>query len=630
LWVAKSYGDGEYVVFNDILYKANQLVSSDDVPGISDNWDRIYSFVPDTDFIYGPNSNSIIKIGDAYYYSKYNPDLTLDSGITIYINKKWKNVLVNISINDNTILSDKLTQDSTKNIERDNLYIQTNGRLTAANFIRQINDLDTLYGFVDWTSYVIIEEDGSFKKYNFKSGLDELPYMLIVEEPDEVKVRLDSLNYSINTVDKNILKPTRFLKDGNIDSLDKIDFYNDNPLGVDIQNIKDDPKVLKNYNEFDDSEDGIFESLYRFSGYYMPIFYDVELFTNSSLYQRDFLCDVQLVVSIDGITNVSLEILFGEVSETISLTLNPPTSDDLSGWEEFYNQIITSIQSSQVLDGVELFIDVYEPGDNRIHPQIEEGYYVLSVKYKSDVCGLKLVVKEDSPVELETFCALIGLPENISEFSGISDGILEFFESGIVDGKKLFSGYVGVFEYKIEWNSTENRWELYLFDFEDIESDPTLLAYLNLDIDVPLSDGWVISELFDIPYLQTYKNGCQGLCLNITISEGEDDKVEITTFNIQFVVTSTIENGNPVYFSIVEGFLKVRWDGEKWILSIGGEFTFFDIAESDSLDGDWMFLPYELENVNIISVTSSIGLCPVNIPFIDEDDDEEDDEESLS
>lgn len=408
LWMSISYTDNnndvKYVIFGDTLWMRDGDVNSDDTPGISDKWERIYSFVPDTDFIYGPNQNSIIKLGDVYYYSKYNPDLTLDSGITIYINKKWKNVLVNISINDNTILSNKLVQDSTKNIERDELYIQTNGRLTAANFIRQINDLDTLYGFVDFTSYVVIEEDGSFKKYNFESGLSELPYFLVVEESDAFDVKLDSLRYSINTVDKNILKPVRVLKDGLIDSLDKIEFYNEVPLGVEIENVKEDPNILKNYNKYTDGlSKGVFETLYRFSGFYMPIFYDIQLFNNSSLYQREILCDVQLVVSIDSPTDgkapiqnfVELTIEFGEVTQTFNLNLNPPVEDSLEGWVEFYNQIVDVITESEVLSGIELFIDVYEPSNTSIHPNIEEGYYVLSVKYKSDVCSLRLSASED-------------------------------------------------------------------------------------------------------------------------------------------------------------------------------------------------------------------------------------------
>ena len=287
----------DFVVYNDTLYHTDiTSVTPDDIPGQSTKWIRVYSFVPDTNINYGPTSNSIIQINDSYYFCKYNPQLTLDSGITIYINKKWKNVLVNIAINDNTIDSDKILMDETKNTERDSLYVETNGRLTAANFIRQINDLDTLYGFSDYTSYVIIEEDGSFKRFNFKNNLDELPYLMICEEPDSFELKNDSLRYKINTIDKNVLKSSRYLVNGQLDNLEKIDFYNDLPLGVEIQNVKSDLPVLKNYNN---QRSIIFEKYFRHSGYYMPIFYEVELFTNADLYDTGRLCEAQFVLDVE-------------------------------------------------------------------------------------------------------------------------------------------------------------------------------------------------------------------------------------------------------------------------------------------------------------------------------------------
>jgi hypothetical protein len=334
------YLNGSYVVYDDILYQSTVATNSEDVPGVSNNWQRIYSFVPDTSFNYGPTANSIIQINDSYYYCKYNPNLTLDSGITIYINKKWKNVLVNIAINDNTIDSDKIIMDETRNLERDSLYVETNGRLTAANFIRQINDLDTLYGFADYTSYVIIEEDGSFKRFNFKNDLDQLPYLMICEEPDSFELKNDSLRYKINTVDKNVLKPSRYLVNGQLDNLEKIDFYNDLPLGVEIQNVKSDSSVLKNYNS---QKSIIFENYFRHSGYYMPIFYEVQLFKPYHLVTDTSVCSVTLefsqeeiywIVSLVGTTE---NLLFNIDSTNNYNQLNPT-----SGWWQFDN-IFTDI-----------------------------------------------------------------------------------------------------------------------------------------------------------------------------------------------------------------------------------------------------------------------------------------------
>ena len=221
LWDKNStYTNNVYVVKDEILYigLTSSSITIDDIPGYSSKWQRLYSFVPDTSFIYGTSSNynSVIKIGDSYYYCLYNPNITLDSGITIYINKKWKNVLVNIAINDNTITSNSIVMDETRNLERDHLYVETNGRLTAANFIRQINDLDTIYGFADYTSYVVIEEDGSFKKYKFGNNIQDLPFYLICEEPDALNLKNASLQYNLKTLDKNTLKPFRYLNNGEI------------------------------------------------------------------------------------------------------------------------------------------------------------------------------------------------------------------------------------------------------------------------------------------------------------------------------------------------------------------------------------------------------------------------------
>jgi hypothetical protein len=90
-----SYSIGSYVFWRDTIWESISISTVDDEPGDADLvWSRVYSFVPDTEFIYKPDNNSVIKLGDSFYYCKYNPDKTLDNGITIYINKKWKNILI--------------------------------------------------------------------------------------------------------------------------------------------------------------------------------------------------------------------------------------------------------------------------------------------------------------------------------------------------------------------------------------------------------------------------------------------------------------------------------------------------------------------------------------------------------
>lgn len=322
-----SYGAAEYVVFDETLYISTYgPLNDENVPGLDSAWYRMYSFAPDTDFKYSSYHNPFIRIGEYFYYSRYNLGMsatqsgymTLDSGIKIYINKKHKNVLVNIAINDNTLKSLNDITDPTKNNERDNLYINPNSRITAANFIRQINDLDTIYGFADYVSYIVIDEDGAVNKYKFDSGISDLPYFLLCEEADEFEVKRESLKYTPNTLGKNILKPSRFLENGNIDTLEKINFYNDVPLGVNIENSKDANKVSKNYN----NQHGIVtETLFRHSGEYMPVFYDVELFNRSSIYDSGLTSSIVNPLSIRNgnyIFDTSLS-LFGVMKQrTIS------------------------------------------------------------------------------------------------------------------------------------------------------------------------------------------------------------------------------------------------------------------------------------------------------------------------
>ena len=70
------------------------------------------------------------------------------------LNKKWKNVLVNIAINDNTLPNLSETN-------RDSLYTDLYRNLTAYNYIEAINDISNKYGFTDWLNYTIIDEKGN-------------------------------------------------------------------------------------------------------------------------------------------------------------------------------------------------------------------------------------------------------------------------------------------------------------------------------------------------------------------------------------------------------------------------------------------------------------------------------------
>jgi hypothetical protein len=284
------YFENDYVVYDKTLYKYTS--DTDDlgiIPSDDENCSRVYSFEPETDFVYKPDSNPVIQIGESYYLCVYNKTNTLESGINILINKKHKNILINIIVNDETI-------SNLNNATRDDLYVDSNQRITAANFIRQFNDLDSKYDFSDYTSYIVVDEDGTISKYNFDNNLENLPFVMLCEEPDSFELKNDSLKYKSNSPTRTQLKPLKFLVNGEVDSIEKLNYYNEIPLGCEIERNDDEKPFGVNYNGRSNitisknatvkpkSNANISETFYRHSGYYMPLFYEIELFKSQGQY----------------------------------------------------------------------------------------------------------------------------------------------------------------------------------------------------------------------------------------------------------------------------------------------------------------------------------------------------------
>ena len=301
--VNKTYSDtpADYVVYNEVVYKCinSNFTGSIDVktPTNTDHWTRIGSIKPDTDIIYNTTNNAVINLNEKYYIIQSNTsDATLQNGINIYINKKWKNILVNISIDDNTIKN-------ISNVDRDNLYgfnlyqlgmtystgldSPVNIKLTAANFIKCVNDISNTYGFTDYVNYIVISEDGTSNSYNYRN-LKGLTHLIKCEYPDELNTRIDSLNYKEEPSPINLMKSNMSLTGGILDDISKLNYYNNlipaykiskseefntNPTtGTDASNppfIVSDGSLGSNM---------VYNSIYRHSGYYMPIFYEIDLF----------------------------------------------------------------------------------------------------------------------------------------------------------------------------------------------------------------------------------------------------------------------------------------------------------------------------------------------------------------
>jgi hypothetical protein len=203
---SSTYSPKTYIVHHEILYISNNLattISSGEQPGVSNLWNRLYSFVEDTNFNYQPNKNPLIMMNNEYYQIISNPwSRTLENGINIYINEKWKHVFVNIAINDNT-----LTNLSGK--DRDILYTSLNKKLTAMNFIACLNNISNKYGFTDYINYIIVDSKGNSKTYNY-NNIEGLPYIIFAEKPDRsisVFAHFDKSNARLYAVSVGLYLP---------------------------------------------------------------------------------------------------------------------------------------------------------------------------------------------------------------------------------------------------------------------------------------------------------------------------------------------------------------------------------------------------------------------------------------
>ena len=262
-----------YVIYNNVLYQLSlppgYISSSDDFPDVFPNiWIRKYSMIPDTSYQYTNVDNPIILQNNRYYQCISNPNKsTLENGISIYVNKKYRNILINIYINDNTL-------PNLSNSDRDILYSDLYSNITAANFVNSISDVSNKFGFSDYLQYVVINEDGSLNTYNY-NNINSLPYMITHQLPDQLFSRCQSLDVTSLSLESSQFKAKRQLENGNVSSPDMIDYYNNNSLSTQIDRRIDDTKLIDNYSGL---KNNIYNKLYRHSGYYCPIFYSIPLF----------------------------------------------------------------------------------------------------------------------------------------------------------------------------------------------------------------------------------------------------------------------------------------------------------------------------------------------------------------
>lgn len=283
------YYPNELVAHNEVIYEASSNVPSGEIPGISNTyWSRVYSMLPDTDYTYLPNDNAIIEMNNKTYLLNSNTnDSTLDNGIIIYINKKWKNILININISDNTLPNLSST-------DRDNIYNDLYKKLTAFNFSQGINDISNKYDFTDYVSYVVIDESGNISKYNLKNNIKNLPYFINCQGPDEFNTKVFSLTK------KEVLLPAKlkaksFLVNGTIKNINQLNHFNQTPVACNITENKFSPKVFENLHGL---KNIVSSEIFRHTGYYMPVFYEIELF-NKDL-DRNYIGNYKFDTSLNN------------------------------------------------------------------------------------------------------------------------------------------------------------------------------------------------------------------------------------------------------------------------------------------------------------------------------------------
>lgn len=314
-WDANLFTFGNYVLWNDVVYATTSDPPPGVPPNLDDRWVRVYSMVPDTTYLYSTDisKNNIISLNGKYYQCLSNSsstgydssifyNFTLDNGIYIIINEKYKNILVNIYVNDNTYSESKLfgniyqiSNTMLKGTNRDNIYQSIFGKLSTNNFMNCLNDLSNNFGFSDKVKYVIVDENGKLKIYDFNNldTISDLPYILTCLPPDEFYVRNRSNILTPLTLKPSELKPKRILNDSNIENIGQLNWYNGMHLATSIEKNIQKNVFLPNYSGL--VNDNFFK-VYRHSGYYEPITRNIELFDSPQFFhsQTNYKFDTDL------------------------------------------------------------------------------------------------------------------------------------------------------------------------------------------------------------------------------------------------------------------------------------------------------------------------------------------------
>jgi hypothetical protein len=377
-----TYNYNTYVVHDDIVFigtssnPENNFIKNGEEPGNSTYWSRVYSVEPDTNYVYSTASNPFIIMNSEIYKINSNPNnKTLENGIRIYINKKWKNVLVNIVVNDNTL-------SNLENTDRDDIYKSIYSKLSAKNFIDSINNLTNKYEFTDYVKYIVIDEDLSIKEYDY-NNIESLPIIIFADKPRALNFKVDSLlKYPIN-VEK--LKSKKNLNNGFIDNLYNLNYYNETHVATTIVDNLNEPPVMSFLHGI---RNKVQNSVYKFSGNYMPLFYELELFKkdNSTKYN-----EIQFVFY----TEINDEFTFTFEKDGVIVEKNYNVTA-----ASYYNDIMNILYNQSLFSGAGFIFEILKKDDKYINDSTNQNYDVLSIKYKQSFGNLKVSAKQTVPTLL--------------------------------------------------------------------------------------------------------------------------------------------------------------------------------------------------------------------------------------
>ena len=314
LWGNSSnYLKDQYVIYNDVVFKSGKNLIKDDVEPIkSNNWYRSKSLSPDSNYNYSP-SDTLFMNNTLYLLSNLNSS-TLDNGIKIYVNKKWKNILINIYINDNTL-------PNIKNTNRDFIYNSLYNKLVANNFINYINKISNNFDFSDTLKYVVIENDYSIKEYDINNikSVKDLP-IIYIDTPDTILIQNNSFIKS--PIYENSLIPNIKLNRNDITGYSMINYYNNGLMGISIRENKDQPLMVDNYHGISNS---IGNYLFRWSGGYSPLFYDIDIFKTNNIIEYH---ETQIILKTGGTFSYN-DVVYNNFNSFI-LELEKLNIDDLT------------------------------------------------------------------------------------------------------------------------------------------------------------------------------------------------------------------------------------------------------------------------------------------------------------